>query len=267
MIAVIAGTGTLPLVACQNLIQQKQPFFVVSLFAEDNGIELQEVLHGQTDCINQSCYRPAGIIELLKARGTTHVVMLGKVDKKCLLQKIKLDWLAIKLLASIAYKNDTEIMERIVAEFAHHNIKVLRQDDVLPGLLIKPGVLCGTVNDDLMNNITLGMKTVNALSQNDIGQTVVVKNNMILAVEAIEGTDECIKRGVQLGGSSVIVCKGARLDQNRSFDLPTLGPRSLHFLNQGDVAAFAWISSMTLITQQHEFKQRALDLGITLISI
>jgi DUF1009 family protein len=267
MIAVIAGTGHLPVLACQKLVAQDKPFFVITLFQENNVADMRAAVGDHAEVIAQDFYKPGAILDYLKERHTTHVLFIGKVDKQNLLKHLKYDWLALKLLGTVVTRSDKNIMETLLAELARHNIVTLRQDEVLGSLRVPPGVLCGTVSDGLRHDIHLGIKTAITMSQADIGQTVVVKNGMILAVEAIEGTDACVKRGLSLGGNGIVICKAARFDQNTKFDLPTLGPASLEAFSVGDVACVAWLSSHTLIAQQELFIQKAMSLGITLVSV
>lgn len=268
MIAVIAGTGNLPMEACKNLLQQQQPFFVINLFPEQNLNSLQEIIQNQAEIIAQDFYRPGQIFTLLTAKKTTHVLFIGKVDKSNLLKHLKFDWLAVKMLASLVYnRSDKAVMERILAELHAHGIEVIKQDDILKNLLVPPGILVGTLIPEQRHDINVGMQAAHAIAHADIGQTVIVKDKMVVAVEAIEGTDACIKRGIELGRGGVIICKTARSDQNKKFDLPTLGPASLKQLKKGDVAVIAWSSSHTLIAQREQFCARAQELGITLVSI
>lgn len=266
MIALIAGTGHLPLEAAKALLDQKKQFLILSLFPEDNAQLLKDATSGQIEVITQEYYKPGNILSLLQSRKVSHVFFIGKVDKACLFKHLKFDWLAIKLLGSLVCKSDKDIMEALIHELAKHNIGVLRQDEILGGLLVAPGVLTGTLTKELENDIAIGLSAAKAIAHANIGQTVVVKNGVILAVEAIEGTDACIKRGIALGNGGVVVCKAARSDQNKKFDLPTLGPNSLAQFQPGDVAAIAWDSQHTLIANKEEFIQRANQLKIILIS-
>lgn len=202
----------------------------------------------------------------MKEQKTKNVLFIGKVEKSSLLKHIKLDWLAVKLLASTACKSDKSIMEALVNKLEKENIQVIRQDEVLSPLFIKPGILCGKVTKEIEEDINFGLKMANDISCCNIGQTVVVKDKMILAVEAIEGTDECIKRGVELGKQNVIICKTAHENQNKKYDLPTLGPNSIKNLKPGDVKAIAWQSDKTFIANKDEFIKIANELGITLVS-
>jgi len=267
MIGVIAGTGTLPGEACKNLLSQHKPFCVIVLFPEDNANELESIVAGRAELITQPFYKAHEMLELLKHKGVTHVLFIGKVDKRHLLQHIKLDWFALKLLGSSLSKSDKDLMEILLAELATHGIQTIHQDSVLGGLLVPPGILTGKLTTALATDIKIGMQAAFAIAHANIGQTVVVKNGMVLAVEAIEGTDACIKRGLDLAKNGIVICKAARHDQNRKFDLPTLGPSSLRHLLKGDIAAIAWLSSSTFIAQKDLFVQKAQGLGIVLQSV
>ena len=96
---------------------------------------------------------------------------------------------------------------------------------------------------------------------------ILVKDKMIIAVEAIEGTDECIKRGIELGKKDIVICKTAHNNQNKKYDLPTLGPSSLEQIKKGQVKAIAWHSNKTFIANKEEFIQKANELNITLVAI
>ncbi len=265
--AIIAGTGILPVEACKSLKTKNIPFFVISLFPEDNFDALEQLVETKNDIIKKDVYKAAEILALLKNKNTKQVLLIGKVEKNHLLKKIKLDWLTIKLLARMLYHGDKAIMEKILETFQKNGIEVLHQNKVLASLIVSPGVLYGTLTKELENNINFGIKIAMSISQHDIGQTVVIKDKMVIAIEAIEGTDACIKRGIQLGEKNVIVCKGASLDQNKKYDLPTLGPATLHNIQPGEIAAIAWQASQTLIADKDNFIKLAQTLNITLVAI
>lgn len=266
MIAIIAGTGSLPIETCKKLISQNKKFFVITLFPQNNKIAIEKETCGNYEVISQNVYKPSQIITLLKKKNAKKVLFIGKVDKSHLFKKIKFDWLAIKLLGSLICKSDKNIMEAILAELAQHNIKVINQDEILGGLIIPPGVLTGTLTQELTNDITTGLNAALEIAHANIGQTIVVKDGAILAVEAIEGTDQCIKRSLDIAHDGIVICKAARVDQNRKYDLPTLGPASIASFKQGQVKAVAWFSTHTLIAQKDLFVARAKQLEITLVS-
>lgn len=267
MIAVIAGTGSLPLDACTSLQALGKQFFVISLFPDDNKALLQETVGSYASVFELPFYKVGAVLSFLQEQQAQQVLLIGKVDKQHLLSKVQLDWLGIKLLGSLLYKNDQAIMEKVVEVLKAHGMEVLHQDSVLGGLLVPPGVLCGTLTESLEAEIRFGLDAARLLSHADIGQTVVVKDRMIIAVEAIEGTDACIKRALDLAQTDIVICKGARVGQNRQYDLPTIGPKTLAGFKAGQVRALAWQSDSTFIAQKAEVIRLATELEITLVSV
>ncbi|MFC1894748.1 LpxI family protein [Candidatus Dependentiae bacterium] len=267
MIAIIAGTGNLPQRACSKLLEKNKPFFVISLFPEDNSSEIKQIIPNNIELFAKKFYKPSKIIKLIKSKKTTQVLFIGKVDKQNLLNKIKLDFLAIKLLAQLSYKNDKDIMEILISYLKKEGLQVIKQSDILGSLFIEPGVLTGTIDIKMRNDINFGMQKATQLSQCDIGQTVIIKDQMIIAVEAIEGTNECIKRGIQLGKKDLIICKTAHIKHNTKYDLPTLGLKTLHGITKGQIQAIAWKSNKTFISSKENFIRKAKELNISLISV
>lgn len=267
MIAIIAGTGNLPAQACKFLIDSNKKFFIILLFPEDNLELVKQTVQDKAEIFVEQFYKAGKILNLLKEKKATQALLIGKVDKGNLLKKLKLDWLAIKFLASMTYKSDRSIMSALVQTFEKEGIQIIHQDSVLKNLLIDPGVLTGKITPELKEEINFGLKAAQEISFCDIGQTVVVKDKMIIAVEAIEGTDLCIQRGIELAKNDIVICKAAHHSQNKKFDLPTLGPNSLKNLKKGQVKAIAWQSSQTFISEKEEFIKKAKELGITLVSV
>lgn len=291
MIAVIAGKGTLPLQACEQLAAQKKDFFVLALFQEVYDqfnhhalatAHLRDELnntpiknntnsfsHHKTNALTiifQPHYKLGALKKILLAHGTKEALFIGKVDKRELFSTLSLDWEAIKFLASLINKSDAAIMEHCIKELAKLSITVLPQDQVLQKLYAPPGILAGTLTPAIEQDIALGMETAEQLSLLGIGQTVVIKNGIVLAVEALEGTDACITRGIALGNEQVVICKTAHKTHNRQYDIPTLGSSSLATITKGSVAAIAWQADRLFIADYQYFIKRAHDLGIALIA-
>ena len=267
MIAVISGTGSLPQQACFNLLQDNKPFFVISLFPQNNETQIKQTIQNKAEFYAKEFYKAGEILKLLKNKNTKQILFIGKVDKRNLLKQIKLDWLTIKLLAQLTYKNDKDIMETLLSYLKKEGFEVIKQSDVLHPLFVEPGVLSGNLDSKLKEEINFGMQKAEHLSVCDIGQTVIIKDQMIIAVEAIEGTNECIKRGITLGKKELIICKTAHKNQSKKYDLPTLGPETLKNINEGEIKAIAWKSNKTFISEKYEFIRKAKELNITLISI
>lgn len=269
MIAIIAGTGNLPIDAIKSLIKLNKSFIVISLFPEDNLLKIKEILNNYNlgQVITLPFYKAGSILKLLKKNNIQEILFIGKVDKRNLFKNFKLDWLAIKALAMATTKSDQTLMETIINIIEKEGINVLKQSDILKNLFVSPGILVGKLTPELEKDINFGLESANKLSILDIGQTVVVKDQMIIAVEAIEGTDNCIKRAIELGHNDLVICKTAHNNQNKKFDLPTLGPSTLENIMPGNVKAIAWHSDKTFISDLDIFIKKAKELNITLISV
>lgn len=267
-LTLIAGTGTLPLDAIASLRAQNKDFFVLSLFPEENGEQLSRALAApDTQLVAEPFYKLGTIKKLLRTRGTDEVVMLGKVDKRNLLKRLSYDWELVKVAATVLYRGDTAVMEYIVSMFAEEGITVLPQTTLLSSLFVTPGILCGKLSESHQRDITYGLQTATQLSALDIGQTVVVKEGMVLAVEAIEGTDECIARGIALGDKGVVITKTCQPEQNSKFDIPTLGPATLERIAPGTVSAIAWHANRTFVAERERFVKMAKEKGIALVAV
>lgn len=267
MIAIIAGTGSLPMAACKNLLEQQKPFFVLSLFPEDNFEQLSQLCSVKAKVLPCQVFKLGQTLKLLQQEQTTHALMIGKVDKKNMFKKMKFDWTTLQYLGSLLSNSDKSIMDKAVAILETHNIKVMQQTDVLGALRVRPGILTGTMTPELKTTIDFGMEAARKASECDIGQTVIVKDMMIIAIEAIEGTDLCIKRSIELAHNNVVVCKAVRLNHSVQYDLPTLGTKTLKNLEKGMVRAIAWQSDKTFIADIDAFITRAEELGILLVSV
>ena len=130
MIAVIAGTGSLPTEACKKLVQEGKAFFVICLFPEENQQQLQTVIGQGIELVAEKCFKAGAILRQLQERKTTQVLFIGKVDKNNLLKQLKLDWLALKIMGSLVTRGDKDVMEALLKELASNGMSTIRQDEV-----------------------------------------------------------------------------------------------------------------------------------------
>ncbi len=226
VLGIIAGDGKLPPMLAQSA--REKDYKVVSLaLTEDAFQRMQPVC----DAINHS---PPGLlgrnIDYLKSQGVQDVVFIGKLNKVQLLRNIlKIDLMAIKEMSKLANLNDGSIQTAVGGFMESHGMRVVTQSEFLPQLFPSVGVMTKrqpTAAEYM--DIEFGYKIAKELARMEIGQTVVVRDRMIIAIEAIEGTDEAIKRGVSLADGPVVVVKVARPVQDQRFDIPAAGLRTLN---------------------------------------
>jgi UDP-2,3-diacylglucosamine hydrolase len=267
VIAVVAGKGLLPAEACRSLLNKGENFFIISLFSEDNeSILKKETLNNNILIISQPYYKAGQILDFIHKEKASKVFLIGKFDKKDLLEKVKLDWFGMKLFAKLSYHGDRNILQELIDLLKDEGLEVLSQDSVLSESVVQPGILTGAMTLELEDDIRYGLAIAQKMSEYDVGQTVVVKNKMVLAIEAIEGTDECIKRGIELSKGGVVVCKAVCPLQSKKFDLPVLGPVTLKEIKKGEVAAIAWNAKNTLVSRRDLFVEEAKQRNITLFA-
>ncbi|HIU63847.1 MAG TPA: UDP-2,3-diacylglucosamine diphosphatase LpxI [Candidatus Avacidaminococcus intestinavium] len=194
------------------------------------------------------------IINTLKKHKITTVTMIGKVTKEILYSEgaIIPDFRAIKLLSSLPNRKDDTIMNAIVRELEKEGIYTLDQTILIKPLL--PEVQVFTKRQptaEEAEDIKFGFDVAREIGRLDIGQTVVVKDKAVMAVEAIEGTDACIKRGGLLG-KRAIVAKTAKPAQDIRFDMPSVGLETIKSMVEAGAAGIAMEAGRTLFVEREK---------------
>jgi DUF1009 family protein len=209
-------------------------------------------------------------MQLIKDEKLEELVFIGKMHKAELLKSIlKLDWTAVRELSKLTDFSDDAI-QTLVGDLAErHGVKVLTQTEFLKHIFPDVGVLTKRQpTADEYVDIEYGINIARELARIHVGQTVVVKDRMILAVEAIEGTDQAIKRGVQLAGGPVVVCKVPKKQKDPRFDTPTVGLNTLEAMiapKPGGVLAIA--ANEVLVVEEKEMANYADRHNISIVAV
>lgn len=194
------------------------------------------------------------ILDTLKQEKAEEVTMIGKVTKEVLYSAGRMlpDWQAVKLLMSLPDRHDDTIMNAIVAKIESLGMKVQDQTIFLQALMPEVGVLSKrkpTMEE--AEDMDYGFAMAKKIGGLDIGQTVVVKNKAIMAVEAIEGTDACILRGGTLG-RDVIVAKTAKPLQDNRFDMPSVGTKTIESMIAAGASGIVMEAGRTLLVEREK---------------
>ena len=202
-------------------------------------------------------------IEAFKSAGVTKAVMAGKVQHVSLFGGFLPDLRAAKILARLPDKRTDTILKAVADEFAKDGIVLQSSVGHLGHLLVGEGVQGARKPDAAeIADIKLGWKAAKALAGFDVGQTVVVSNGAVVALEGMEGTDACIRRAKDLSASqgkkfTLTVAKVAKPKQDPRFDIPVLGMDSLKVFAECGVTALALEAGSTLIFDKPEFMKAA----------
>lgn len=201
------------------------------------------------------------IIKTMKREGISKVTLIGKVTKELLFKGLKFpDLRMLKVIANLRNRKDDTIMVTLVNELAEDGIEVVDQTLYLKPLMPQCGVFTRRhPTEKEENDIRFGFATAKAMGGMDIGQTVVVKRQAIMAIEAIEGTDACIRRGGALGRGESVVVKVAKPNQDARFDVPAVGLATLQSMLDSGCNVLAIEADRTLFVEQ----QLVLDLANT----
>ena len=165
-------------------------------------------------------------------------------------------------------KNAHTIFGKLVEEFAKAGVKVLPATSYMDGCLPGEGVLTARVPDEReLKDMVHGAAVVRDVGRHDVGQTVLVKEGMVLAVEAFEGTNAAILRGGRLGGKGAVVFKGAREGHDMRFDVPVIGMKTLKTMKRAGVTALAFQAGRQIVLEMEQVIAYANRHGIAIAGV
>ncbi len=266
-LGLIAGMGSLPTAIASEAI--KMGYKVVAIALQPPADESLKPI--ADDFHKISLGRFGGLLSLLKKLSIKNVVMAGKVPKSLLYKNktsIIPDLKAVKLLFSLKNRADDTIMKAVVRELEKNGIKILKTTDFTKNLLTPKGVLTRKKpSKEAMLDIKFGWEIARQMGEIDIGQTVVIKDMAVMAVEAIEGTDEAIKRGGELARKDAVVVKVSKPQQDMRFDVPTVGITTLHSMIKVSAKVLAIESEKCIIVDRESFISEADKSGIAVVGI
>jgi DUF1009 family protein len=155
----------------------------------------------------------------------------------------------------------------LIDEIAKDGIRVLETTAYLPHLLVGKGVLTKKKpSKDHYADIALGKKAALTIGGLDIGQTVVVRKHAVVAVEAMEGTDKCVRRSGEFGSGGVVV-KMAKPEQDKRFDVPCFGPRTIEGMIEAKSAVLAVEAGTAFIIEREKTLSMADANGISIVGV
>jgi UDP-2,3-diacylglucosamine hydrolase len=224
-LGIVAGAGALPrrvVEACRNI---GRDVFVLALEGAAEPATVVDVAHAW--CRIGAAARG---LALLRENGVEELVLAGGVRRPSL-TSLRPDWRAAKLFARLGYRalGDDGLLSAVVAEFEREGFRVIGPDQILRTTLAAEGALGQHRPDEqALADIALGKRVARALGALDIGQAVVVQQGLVLGVEAIEGTDELIRRcsGLRREGPGGVLVKVEKPGQEQRADRPTIGPQT-----------------------------------------
>ncbi|OIN99170.1 MAG: DUF1009 domain-containing protein [Elusimicrobia bacterium CG_4_10_14_0_2_um_filter_56_8] len=264
-IGLVAGAGSFPLLFAAEAKKAGREVFVVGL----NDITPKEIEQYAVETRYFRLGNVGGPIDYLRDSGVKKVLMIGSIPHVNIFGGILPDMRAAKLLFKLRDKKAGAIFAAVEEEFARDGMEIVSSATLLEHLLVKPGLMAGKKPDqDTLKTASFGWKAAKTLSALDIGLTVVLRDQTVLAAEGMEGTDECIKRAGEIlkklgKGHPMTVVKVARPNQDMRFDLPVAGASTLRIMAGAGATTLVLEAGKTLILGMDEFLSAAKETGIT----
>jgi hypothetical protein len=263
-IGLIAGNGRLPLLFARA--------------AREKGLEVVAVAHrGETDpalaseVARLTWVRVGQVGRIQKAfldAGVRQAAMAGGIGRVRALAEARPDLGAVRIISRLRSFRDDALLRAVAADFEARGITIIAPTDFLGEVLCPEGHLAGPrLHPAQEKDVALGREVAVLLGQADVGQTVVVHNGHVLALEAVEGTDETIRRGGKLGGKGAVVVKRCKPQQDLRFDLPAVGPRTLDVMREVGARVLALEVGRTVLLDAPALFAGAEAAGITVVGV
>lgn len=261
----IAGNGRFP--------------FLVLEGAKREGVEMAvAAIKEETDARIESLARSvewvsvghlSKLIKFLKREGVTHAILAGQVKHVQIFKLSALpDLRMAKMLARLKRRNTDALIGAVADELASEGITLIDSTTFLQPLLARAGTLTKRApNKHEMADIEYGLHVATELARLDLGQTIVVKSQAVVALEAMEGTDAAIRRASELvRGRPLTVIKVAKPNQDMRFDVPVIGLQTIETLKACHVTAMSVSADKTLIFDRDETLAAASGHGIAIVA-
>jgi UDP-2,3-diacylglucosamine hydrolase len=264
-IAVIAGSGKFPLfllkAARSNNIE------TITLAIISSADKIIEKISDKVYWIEIG--QGKRLIDILKKEHIQYAVMAGKINKTTIIrQAIMLDHEAKSVLKNIKDKKDDTILCAIAGRLKDFDIELMDSTIFLKNFMADKGPLTkARPSNAQRQDIKFGFEIAKEMGRLDIGQSVIIKDKAVIAIEAIEGTDEAIIRAGKLAGKGSVVVKVSKPGQDMRFDVPVVGCETLQSIKQSGAVVLAIEAGKVLMLEKEEMIRQAEQMRICIIGV
>jgi DUF1009 family protein len=247
ILGIIAGNGVYPRLLADSARKAGVKKIIAAAFSGETDPSLEQ--H-----VDLSEWMRVGqlsrMLKFFQGQKIHHAIMAGQIAPKNLFD-LRPDWKALLMLARLKQRNAESIFTAIADELAKIDIELLPATSFLEGYLASPGLIAGPkLSRREEEDVDLGWKTAKEIARLDVGQTVIVKNGTVLAVEGFEGTNEAIKRGGALAREGAVMIKVAKPNQDMRFDVPVVGVETIRVASEAQVRVIALEAGKTLLLER-----------------
>jgi DUF1009 family protein len=263
-LGIIAGNGRFPLLVAQEA--RRQGCWIVAVGHQGETLPELEPLVDEIEWIRVG--QIGRMITRFQQSGVREVVMAGGITKTRLFTEVRPDLRALMLLAKLRTKDDDAILRGLAAELERSGLVVGDSVQYLSALMATPGPMTAKrPTAEEQDDIKYGWEVAKAVGRLGIGQCIIVKHKVILAVEAAEGTDETIRRGARLAHGGAVVIKVSKPGQDQRFDLPTIGAATVTVMAESGASVIAVEAGRSLLLDRDELLSQADRAGIAVVGV
>jgi DUF1009 family protein len=263
-VGLIAGNGRFPL--------------IFSRAARLQGLSVVAVAHrGETEpeldgCVDHLTWIRVGqlepIVATFREHGVRRAVMAGGIRKAALMEQFAPDERGVRFLSRLETWSDDAVLRGLAAELEEEGIEIVESTLFLGSLLTPEGRLTShAVTEQQWRDVRYGVAAARGIGRWDIGQTVVVKSGVVVAVEAVEGTDAALRRGGELGGGGAVAVKVSKPGQDLRFDVPAVGPETVRSCRAAAIGVLALEAGRTLLLDRDELLAAAESSGLAVVGV
>ncbi len=262
-LGIIAGGGAYPLLLAESARKSGVQLIVVAAFTGETNPKLAE----RVDVIEwMRVGQLARMLSFFSGAGVRQCIMAGQIAPHNLFN-LRPDWKTLLLLARLKRRNAESIFGAIADELSAVGIELLPAVTFLEESVAKSGLIAGRpLSRREEADVAFGFGIAREVSRLDIGQTVVVRNGTVLAIEAFEGTNEAVKRGGALGRRGAVMVKVAKPKQDMRFDVPVIGRETIRVAAEAKIRVVAVESDKTLLLEGAAVRSAVERSGISLVA-
>jgi len=265
-LGLIAGNGRFPFLILEAARELGRPVSVVAI-KEEASTEITDAVRaagGRLEWISLGQLGKA--IKFLKSEGATEAVMAGQVKHVQIFRDVMPDFTLLSVLGKLKARNTDALIAAVADVMQEQGITLIDSTALLAPMLAGEGVLSERApSEEERGDIAFGYGMADAIAGLDIGQTICVKHKAVVAVEAMEGTDEVIGRAGFLAGGGFSVIKVAKPNQDMRFDVPVAGLATIQAMRTAGATALSLDAGKALIFDRAAFFASANDAGIAIV--
>lgn len=271
-VAIICGGGSFPFTVADAVLRQGRGVVLFGLQGFADPEALARYPHHW-----MKIGQVGSFVKRARSEGVRDVIMIGSLVRPAISQ-LALDWKTLLVLPRVIrayYGGDDHLLKGVARIFEDHGFRLLGAHEVAPDILAAEGVLGAHRPDETeRNDIARGLALLDAMGPFDVGQAAVIANNHVLAVEAAEGTDRMLERVADLRrsgrirtGTGGVLVKAPKPGQDRRFDLPSIGPRTVAGAAQAGLSGIAVAAGGAIVAEPQEVIRQADAAGLFVIGV